>query len=70
RGNYAIICIEIDITKPLKSKYRLWRRVQRVEYQGLHVVCFKCGRYGHGVGECSLPDLVSGEGQDSTPNQV
>ncbi|CAN1154325.1 hypothetical protein LINPERPRIM_LOCUS41073 [Linum perenne] len=30
RGNYARICVEIDITQKLKSKYRLWRRVRRV----------------------------------------
>ncbi|CAN1165899.1 hypothetical protein LINPERHAP2_LOCUS26419 [Linum perenne] len=29
------------------SQYRLRRRVQRIEYKGLHVICFNCGCYGH-----------------------
>ncbi|CAL1369383.1 unnamed protein product [Linum trigynum] len=40
RGNYAWICVEIDLRKKMVSKYRLKRRFRRVEYQGLHVVCF------------------------------
>ncbi|CAN1170966.1 hypothetical protein LINPERHAP2_LOCUS29291 [Linum perenne] len=36
RGNYARICVEVDLQKPLLSKYRLKRRVRRIEYEGLH----------------------------------
>ncbi|CAN1154465.1 hypothetical protein LINPERHAP2_LOCUS20031 [Linum perenne] len=49
RGNYAMICVEIDISKPLKSEYRLWRKVCRVEYEGLYIICFGCRHYGHSV---------------------
>ncbi|CAN1268639.1 hypothetical protein LINPERPRIM_LOCUS13268 [Linum perenne] len=52
RGNYARICVEVDISKKLKSKYRLWRRVRRVEYEGLHVICLNCGIYGHNKDGC------------------
>ncbi|CAL1407999.1 unnamed protein product [Linum trigynum] len=47
RGNYARICVEIDLRKRLISKYKIKRRVRRVEYEGLHMVCFGCGHYGH-----------------------
>ncbi|CAN1192310.1 hypothetical protein LINPERHAP2_LOCUS41481 [Linum perenne] len=47
RGNFARICVEVDLSKPLLSKYRLRRRVRRIEYEGLHVICFNCGCYGH-----------------------
>ncbi|CAN1837374.1 hypothetical protein LINPERHAP1_LOCUS35081 [Linum perenne] len=47
RGNFARICVEVDISKPLVSKYRLRRRVRRIEYEGLHTICFSCGCYGH-----------------------
>ncbi|CAN1801075.1 hypothetical protein LINPERHAP1_LOCUS22802 [Linum perenne] len=43
---------KIDISEKLKSKYRLWRRVRRVEYEGLHVICFNCGIYGHSKDAC------------------
>ncbi|CAN1286306.1 hypothetical protein LINPERPRIM_LOCUS19256 [Linum perenne] len=52
RGNFARICVEVDLAKPLVSKYRLRRRVRRVEYEGLHVICFSCGCYGHQQENC------------------
>ncbi|CAL1356128.1 unnamed protein product [Linum trigynum] len=54
RGNYARICVEIDLRKKLVSKYRLKRRVRRVEYEGLHIVCFECGHYGHKEEKCPI----------------
>ncbi|CAN1140424.1 hypothetical protein LINPERHAP2_LOCUS11853 [Linum perenne] len=33
-GNYACICVKVDLRKPLLSKYRLHRRVRRIEYEG------------------------------------
>ncbi|CAN1153151.1 hypothetical protein LINPERHAP2_LOCUS19211 [Linum perenne] len=47
RGNYARICVEVDLHKPFLSNYRLHRRVRRIEYEGLHKICFTCGRYAH-----------------------
>ncbi|CAN1161430.1 hypothetical protein LINPERHAP2_LOCUS23907 [Linum perenne] len=52
RGNFARICVEVDISKPLLSKYRLRRRVRRIEYEGLHTICFSCGCYGHEEASC------------------
>ncbi|CAN1150992.1 hypothetical protein LINPERHAP2_LOCUS17911 [Linum perenne] len=52
RGNFARICVEVDLSKPLLSKYRLRRRVRRIEYEGLHTICFNCGCYGHKDGDC------------------
>ncbi|CAN1146814.1 hypothetical protein LINPERHAP1_LOCUS18735, partial [Linum perenne] len=62
RGNYARVCVEIDLHKPLVSKYHLNRKVRHVEYEGLHEICFHCGRYGHNQGGCSdkISDEVSG----------
>ncbi|CAN1749507.1 hypothetical protein LINPERHAP1_LOCUS3734, partial [Linum perenne] len=53
RGNYARICVEVDLSKPLLSKYRLRRRVRRIDYEGLHTVCYSCGCYGHSQDSCS-----------------
>ncbi|CAI0445084.1 unnamed protein product [Linum tenue] len=57
RGHFARICVEVNLTKPLICKYRLERRTRRVEYEGLHKVCFSCGRYGHEEEAC--PKKVS-----------
>ncbi|CAN1178493.1 hypothetical protein LINPERHAP2_LOCUS33702 [Linum perenne] len=52
RGNFARICVEVDFSKPLLSKYKLRRRVRRIEYEGLHTICFNCGCYGHKDESC------------------
>ncbi|CAN1131806.1 hypothetical protein LINPERHAP2_LOCUS6604 [Linum perenne] len=59
RGNFARICVEVDLSKPLLSKYRLRRRVRRVEYEGLHTICFGCGCYGHEESAC--PETIDAE---------
>ncbi|CAN1189172.1 hypothetical protein LINPERHAP2_LOCUS39736 [Linum perenne] len=52
RGNYARICVRVDLSKKLLSKYKLLHKIRRVEYEGLHVICFKCGIYGHTIDLC------------------
>ncbi|CAN1142820.1 hypothetical protein LINPERPRIM_LOCUS26198 [Linum perenne] len=52
RGNFARICVEVDLSKPLLSKYRLRRRIRRIEYEGLHTICYSCGCYGHALDRC------------------
>ncbi|CAN1135614.1 hypothetical protein LINPERHAP2_LOCUS8956 [Linum perenne] len=66
RGNYVRLCIEVDLHKPLVSKYRLNRRVRRVEYEGLHEICFQCGRYGHDKSSCSSTRDVENSGIQET----
>lgn len=38
RGCFARVCVEIDFNKPLLLSVRLMGRVQRVEYECLHVI--------------------------------
>lgn len=52
RGQYIRLCIEVDITKPLLSKFRLNGRVWGVQYEGLRQICFKCGKLGHKEDNC------------------
>lgn len=53
RGMFARMCVEVDITKPFVSKFKLKRRVRRIEYEGVHLVCFCCGIYGYNKDSCS-----------------
>lgn len=48
RVKYARVSVEIDLSKPLPAKFRLRRRIYKIEYEGLHNICFECGVYGHG----------------------
>ncbi|CAN1182773.1 hypothetical protein LINPERHAP2_LOCUS36150 [Linum perenne] len=40
RGNFARLCVEFDLYKPLMFKYQLQRRVRRITYEGLHTICY------------------------------
>ncbi|CAN1137715.1 hypothetical protein LINPERHAP2_LOCUS10234 [Linum perenne] len=67
RGNFARICVEVDLSKPLLSKYRLRRRVRRIEYEGLHTICFNCGCYGHKDESCKQkPEEVVTDNQTTS----
>ena len=38
--------VEIDLCQPLLSKFRMNRQIWKIQYKGLKMICFKCGRYG------------------------
>lgn len=44
--------MEVDLSKPLVSKFCLSKKVRKIEYDGLYLVCFKCGIYGHREETC------------------
>lgn len=67
RGRFARLCVEIDITKPLVSKFKLRKRIRHVEYEGIHMVCFQCDIYGHREETCPTSRMAAGEmGQGTT----
>lgn len=53
RGKFARLCVEVDITKPLLAKFWLKRKVRRIEYEGVHLICFICRTYGHNAELCT-----------------
>ncbi|XP_019150543.1 PREDICTED: uncharacterized protein LOC109147335 [Ipomoea nil] len=57
KGSFAWVCVELDISKPLLSKFTLEEEVWPVEYEGLHLVCFKCGLYGHKENQCGVDNV-------------
>ncbi|XP_050277774.1 uncharacterized protein LOC126719243 [Quercus robur] len=54
RGRYARLCIQLDITKPLINTVLIGRFEQPVIYEGIHSLCFSCGRIGHRKESCPL----------------
>lgn len=52
RAKYARLCIEVDLSQPLVAKFRMRRRIWRIEYKGIHLVYYGCGKYGHKEDEC------------------
>jgi hypothetical protein len=47
RGKYARLCVEVDLTKPLLAMFTIKDRKYNVEYEGLHLLCTTCGKFGH-----------------------
>lgn len=45
-AKYARLCIEVDLSKPLVAKFQMRRRIWRIEYEGIHLVCYGYGKYG------------------------
>ncbi|CAN1121473.1 hypothetical protein LINPERHAP2_LOCUS809, partial [Linum perenne] len=58
RGNFARLYVEVDLSKPLLLKYRLRRRVRRIEYEGLDTIYFQCGWYGHEEASCPEKEVT------------
>ena len=58
RGRFARICVQITIDKPLINSIKIRKMVQPVQYEGIHMLCFACGRISHWK-EC-CPSLVKG----------
>lgn len=54
RGMFARVCLEIDMGKPLRANYRMRGKDWRLQYEGLHDLCFTCGKYGHREAGCPL----------------
>lgn len=53
KGRFARASVEIDLTKPLVGVIFVEGREHKVEYEGLDLICFKCGRYSHKQDCCS-----------------
>ena len=43
-GRFARIAVTLSLAKPLVSQFVLDGKIQKVEYEGLLVICFTCGR--------------------------
>lgn len=58
RGRFARVCVEIDLRKPLLTGYSFKGKQWSVQYEGLHLICFHCGKYGHTEVSCPLKPNV------------
>ncbi|GLT77971.1 hypothetical protein SLA2020_495230 [Shorea laevis] len=53
RGQYARVCVQIDLSKPVVKYVRIGRQKQKVLYEGVNALCFSCGRIGHRNSQCT-----------------
>ena len=52
RGRFARICVQVDVEKPLATAIMIGRLEQLISYEGIHKMCFGCGRIGHRKEQC------------------
>lgn len=52
QGKYARLCIQVDFTKPLMDMFAIKGRNFKIQYEGLHLLCLKYGKYGHSTEGC------------------
>lgn len=52
RGKFAHICVELDLDEPLDSHISVRGKKLYLEYEGLHSICFRCGKYGNKKDKC------------------
>ncbi|MBA0753227.1 hypothetical protein Gogos_021489 [Gossypium gossypioides] len=52
RGQFARLAVMIDLKKPLVSCMDIDDHIQYVEYEGLVIICYECGCYGHNKESC------------------
>lgn len=67
RGRFARICIEVDLSKPLITEFKISKHKQRVQYEGISALCFDCGRIGHRALDCRMKDLAQSQTPESNP---
>lgn len=53
RGQFARICVELDLSKVLVPQVVVRNEPLKVVYEGLHAICFSSGVYGHKKEACS-----------------
>ena len=61
RGCFARLCVQVDVDKLLVTTVLLGGIHQAVNYEGIHKLCFSCGRIGHRKEAC--PCLIRSNAQ-------
>jgi hypothetical protein len=66
RGKYARLCVQVNLTKPLLAAFTIKGRKYNVEYEGLHMLCLTCGKFGHYKDGCPERVRTNNEQQNGT----
>lgn len=70
RGQFTRLSVEIDLSKPLLSKFWLKGKIWRIQYEGLRMVCFKCGKNGHNEEDCPGLHIEKNDAMVSVSDQL
>ena len=45
RDHFVHLCVEINLEKPMISKFQLRRKIREIEYEDIHLVCFGYSKF-------------------------
>ncbi|KAL4278661.1 hypothetical protein GQ457_03G021150 [Hibiscus cannabinus] len=69
RGKFVRLAISVDLNKPLRSCIGIDNFVQKIEYEGLHRICYSCGIYGHDAESCGKSSPPKEDPRPDMPGQ-
>ncbi|XP_028798885.1 uncharacterized protein LOC114754267 [Neltuma alba] len=52
KARFTRLCVELDLRSPLVLVILINGKEKKVVYEGLHLICFKCGKYGYDLDHC------------------
>ncbi|KAH9666253.1 reverse transcriptase domain-containing protein [Citrus sinensis] len=74
RGKFARIAVRISLSQPLLSRFNMDGKIQKVEYEGLPIICYQCGKYGHNSIICqsnqSMNEANNGNSESIIPTNA
>lgn len=53
-GRCARLCIQMNLDRPLKTFIEVEGRRFHLEYEGINMICFDCGKVGHNKESCQV----------------
>ncbi|XP_026384464.1 uncharacterized protein LOC113280040 [Papaver somniferum] len=54
RGKFARVCVEVSTDEPLLPFIKIGSVKQKIEYEGVNLICFHCGKMSHKKENCPL----------------
>ncbi|XP_006287598.2 uncharacterized protein LOC17883892 [Capsella rubella] len=70
RARFARVCVEVDLSQPLKGMVLINEERYYVSYEGLTNICSGCGMYGHLVHTCPRMRVEAGrEARQTSPSE-
>ncbi|CAN0919977.1 hypothetical protein LINGRAHAP2_LOCUS31768 [Linum grandiflorum] len=72
RAKYARVCVEVDLTRLVLSKFKIEGIRYFIGYEGLNDLCTHCGKYGAPTNRCTCrsPPPVMDPMMDSNRNEI
>ena len=65
KGGFSHVSVELDLNQPLLLDFMHFGEKYRFEYEGLHLIFFCCGKYGHHMSPCSVKGNSTSQNEES-----